>query len=433
MVDFETHCRKKGSEIYAWIDDLFPICRSITGNGFRETLLYINKLLPELGVYEVKSGTKVFDWVVPSEWNISEAYITDEAGSKVVDFKVNNLHIVGYSEPIDKWLSLEELQKNLYSLPAQPNAIPYVTSYYEKKWGFCLSHNKRKSLKPGNYHVVIKSNFSSGVLNYGELLIPGKSKREVFLSSYICHPSMANNELSGPTVLVALAQWLLSRKSLENSYRIIFIPETIGSIVYLSKNLSTLKKRVFAGFNLSCVGDNGAYSYVASRQGSTFSDKVAEHVLKHLDERFKSYSWLDRGSDERQYCAPGVDLPVVGISRSKYGEYPEYHTSLDNMEFISSTGLAGSYLAMVRILDVLEKNKKYKVTNHCEPQLGRRGLYPSLSQKGSSSGAKPMMNFLSYCDGKMSLLEIGEMISVPFWILHKFAEDLLNHKLIKEV
>jgi aminopeptidase-like protein len=422
----------KGQEIYSWAKDLFPICRSLTGQGFRETLQYFMDIVPEMKMFEVRSGSKVFDWEVPNEWNITEAYIADENGDTIIDFKLNNLHVVGYSDAVDEWLDLEDLQANLHSLPDQPEAIPYVTSYYERKWGFCMSHKQREALKSGRYHAVIKSTLEPGFLNYGELLIPGESKKEIFLSSYICHPSMANNELSGPTVLTAIAQWLQDQKSLKYSYRLIFIPETIGSITYLSKNLEVLKDHVIAGYNISCIGDDGAYSYVPSRLGSTLSDRVANHVLRNMDNVFTAYSWLDRGSDERQYCSPGVDLPVVGFSRSKYGEYPEYHTSLDNLNFISPKGLAGSYLALIRMIEVIENDVSYISTTLCEPQLGKRGLYPTLSQKGSTSTTKPMMNFISYCDGTKSLLEISDIIGIPFWDLLASATKLLSHGIIEE-
>ena len=422
----------KGQEIYNWAKDLFPICRSLTGQGFRETLQYFMDIVPEMKMFEVKSGSKVFDWEVPNEWNITEAYIADENGDTIIDFKLNNLHVVGYSDAVDEWLDLEDLQANLHSVPDQPEAIPYVTSYYERKWGFCMSHKQRESLKSGRYHAVIKSTLEPGFLNYGELLIPGESKKEIFLSTYICHPSMANNELSGPTVLTAIAQWLQDQKSLKYSYRLIFIPETIGSITYLSKNLEVLKDHVIAGYNISCIGDDGAYSYVPSRLGSTLSDRVANHVLRNMDNVFTAYSWLDRGSDERQYCSPGVDLPVVGFSRSKYGEYPEYHTSLDNLNFISPKGLAGSYLALIRMIEVIENDVSYISTTLCEPQLGKRGLYPTLSQKGSTITTKPMMNFISYCDGTKSLLEISDIIGIPFWDLLASATKLLSHGIIEK-
>jgi aminopeptidase-like protein len=412
--------------LHLWAKDLFPICRSITGPGVRETLQYIQKILPELKIHSVPSGTPAFDWIVPDEWTIHDAFIEDESGQRIIDFKKHNLHILGYSEPVDKWLTLEELDLHLYSLPDQPNAIPYVTSYYERRWGFSLTHNQRKTLKPGRYHAVVNSDLKPGVLNYGELILPGETKQEVLLSTYICHPSMANNELSGPVVTMALAQWLSSLNSHRYTYRIIFIPETIGSIVYLSRNLDILKQRVIAGFNISCVGDEHCYSYLPSRDGNTLSDKSALHVLKHIDPEFKCYTWLDRGSDERQYCAPGVDLPIASIMRSKYGKYPEYHTSLDDLSLVTPSGLKGGYSALRKTLDVIEKNIFPKSTVLSEPQLGKRGLYPTLSSKNMSQSVNTMMNLISYCDGNTSLLEIGELINEPFWELVPIVEKLVE-------
>ena len=296
---------KVGKKMHQWATDLFPICRSITGPGVRDTLEYLKKILPSLELHSVPSGSEAMDWVVPDEWHIRDAWISNEHGEKVVDFKKNNLHVLGYSEPVNLLIELSDLQDHLYSLPDQPDAIPYVTSYYKRRWGFCLSHHQREQLQPGKYRVVIDSEIYPGVLNYGELVLPGESKEEVFLSTYVCHPSMANNELSGPVVTAALAQWLTQLPSLKYTYRIVFIPETIGSLVYLSHNLNWLKKHVIAGFNITCVGDERTYSYLPSRAGDTLSDKVAQHVLYHTDPDFISYTWLDRGSDERQYCAPG--------------------------------------------------------------------------------------------------------------------------------
>lgn len=420
-----------GQIMYGWATDLFPINRSLTGEGVRETLRYFKNIIPELEIKSVPSGYKAFDWTVPEEWGIEEAYIENKEGEKIVDFKINNLHVIGYSEPVDDWVSLEELNKHLYSLPEQPDAIPYVTSYYKKRWGFCISENQRKNLEPGNYHVVVKSEFKQGVLNYGEVVLPGKSSKEVFLSSYVCHPSMANNELSGPVVTIALCDWLRKQKDREFTYRIVLIPETIGSVVYLSKNLNNMKKKVFAGFNITCIGDDRCYSYLPSRTENTLSDKVALHVLHHIDPNFKRYSWLDRGSDERQYCAPGVDLPIATIMRSKYGEYPEYHTSDDNLDLISPEGLMGGFEALKKAITVLENNKFLRTTVNCEPQLGKRGLYPTISVKGSANEARKMMNFISYCDGNLSLLDIAEKIGGPVWELFDLADKLITNDVLE--
>ncbi len=420
-----------GRTIHSWASDLFPLSRSITGQGTRDTLKYIKNLLPELRIYEVASGTKAFDWTVPDEWNIRDAFIENESGKRIVDLKNNNLHVVGYSEPVDKWLTLEELNPHLYSLPEQPDAIPYITSYYARHWGFCLTYNQKESLKPGRYHVVIDSDLKPGVLNYGELILPGDSEKEVFLSTYICHPSMANNELSGPVVVTAIAQWLASLENRRYTYRIVFIPETIGSIVYLSKHLDELKKKVIAGFIITCIGDDRCYSYLPSRDGDTLSDKVALHVLKHIDPEFRRYTWLDRGSDERQYCAPGVDLPIATIMRSKYGEFPEYHTSLDDLDFVTPAGLEEGFMVIRLAIEILENNTTFKTKMICEPQLGKRGLYPTLSTKKSNAQVRQMMNLISYSDGNHSLLEIAELINEPFWELVPLFDKLLNENLIK--
>ncbi len=419
--------------MYNWATELFPINRSLTGKGVRETLSYFQNIIPELEIKSVPSGYKAFDWTVPEEWAIGDAYIENKEGEKIVDFKLNNLHVVGYSEPVNDWFSLEELNEHLYSLPEQPDTIPYVTSYYKKRWGFCLSENQRQKLESGDYHVVINSEFKDGVLNYGEVILPGKSNKEVFLSSYICHPSMANNELSGPVVTIALCDWLSKQKDREFTYRIVLIPETIGSIVYLSKNLDEMKQKVFAGFNITCIGDDRCYSYLPSRTENTISDIVALHVLKHTDPDFRRYSWLDRGSDERQYCAPGVDLPIATIMRSKYGEYPEYHTSDDNLDLISPDGLTGGFEALKKAITVLENNNFLRTTVNCEPQLGKRGLYPTISVKGSANEARKMMNFISYCDGNLSLLEIANKINEPVWDLYDLSEKLIKNDVIEVV
>lgn len=421
-----------GEEIHAFAKTLWPINRSITGEGTRETLVRISDYLPSLQIHEVPTGTQVFDWTVPQEWHVDEAYIIDPSGERICNFSSNNLHLVGYSIPVNKTVTLDELQRHLHSLPDQPNAIPYITSYYKKRWGFCLAQNDRDELADGNYEVVNKSQLFDGVLNYGELFITGESDKEIFLSTYICHPSMANNELSGPTVVTFLAKWLLEQKSLRYSYRIVFIPETIGSITYLSYNYKRLKQRVVAGFNVSCVGDDRAYSYLPSRNGATLSDDVAKHVLKWFASEYVSYSWNDRGSDERQYCAPGIDLPIASIMRTKYGKYPEYHTSLDDLvNVVTPEGLQGGYNALKLALEALERNAIPRVKVLCEPQLGKRGLYPTLSTKQSNSQVKVMMNLITRADGDHTLLEIADLIDVPIWELYDVLETLVSHDLIE--
>jgi len=427
-----------GLEIHEFAKELWPINRSITGKGVRETFKLIKGYLPQLKINSVPSGTNVFDWTVPKEWSVKEAYIITPSGEKICDFSKNNLHLVGYSIPFEDEVSFNELKKNLYTLPDQPNAIPYITSYYKKRWGFCLSQEQFDTLENGNYKVVIKSTLFDGELNYGELLIKGKSDKEIFLSTYICHPSMANNELSGPTVVTFLAKWLQEINKTDFSYRIIFIPETIGSITYLSKNYKDMKNKIFAGFNVSCVGDDRAYSYLPSRNGKTISDNIAKHVLKWIDPNFIKYSWFDRGSDERQYCAPGIDLPIASILRTRYGSYPEYHTSLDNLEnVVTPKGLDGGYWAIRKAIEAIERNKKYKTTVLCEPQMGKRGFYPTLSTKFTNKESKLMikelklmMNFISICDGQASLLEIAESLNLPIWELYELVDKLESHSLI---
>jgi aminopeptidase-like protein len=425
-----------GHKIHSFAKKLWKINRSITGEGVRETLAKIKKEhLPNLNIESMPSGTKVFDWVLPPEWHVSKAYIITPDRKKICDFSINNLHLVGYSIPFHGKMRLGELQQYLHSLPEQPSAIPYITSYYEERWGFCLTQEQRDLLEDGEYEVVIDSKLFVGQLNYGELILPGESDQEVFLSTYICHPSMANNELSGITVATYLAKWLSELKLRRYTYRLVFIPETIGSIAYLSKNYINLKKKVIAGFNISCVGDERSYSYLPSRNGNTISDKVAKHVLKWIDPDYKSYTWLDRGSDERQYCAPGIDLPIASILRTKYEEYPEYHTSLDNLDnVVTPKGLDGGYWALRKALELVEKNKIYKVNILCEPQMGKRGLYPTLSTKKSvrevKREVKIMMNLISFCDGEHSLIDIAEKINLPAWDLYELIEKLISQDLI---
>ncbi len=421
-----------GEEIHNFAKELWPLNRSITGSGVRETLKQTQKILPNLKIHEVASGTQVFDWVVPKEWEVKEAWIKKPNGKKICDFSTNNLHLVGYSKPIHQKISKNELDKHLFSSPEQPSAIPYVTSYYKERWGFCISEFERKKLEDGDYEVFINSSLFNGSLTYGELVINGRLNDEIFISTFTCHPSMANNELSGLCVTTFLAKWIQDLKDLKYTYRIVFIPETIGSITYLSRNLNYLKKHVCAGFNVSCIGDNRAYSYLPSRQGNTISDKVAKHVLKFIDPNYKAYRWADRGSDERQYCAPKIDLPIASIMRTKYGQYDEYHTSLDDLvSVVTPEGLAGGFNALRRSIETLERNGYPTTTVFGEPQLGKRGLYPTLSKKNSASEIRLMMNLITWSDGKKSLLEIAELCDVAIWELYPLLEKLISHNLLE--
>jgi len=419
-----------GQAMYALLERLYPMPRFLTGDAVRETLRILQQeYLPELVIHEVPTGTRAFDWIVPKEWNVWDAYIITPEGEKICDFQKLNLHVVGYSVPVDKEVSLEELQAHLHSLPDQPDAVPYVTSYYQERWGFCISHRQREQLSPGTYRVVIRSELKDGHLTYGEVVLPGEREQEILLSTYICHPSLAN-EISGIVLATFLGRWLRSAPR-RYTYRILFLPETIGALVYLSKHLEHLKQHVIAGFQITCVGDDRTYSFLPSRLGNTLADKVARHTLKHIYPNYLSYSFLDRGSDERQYCAPGVDLPVVSVMRSKYGEYPEYHTSLDDLGLVSPSGLAGSFRLYQQMLLNLEHNERLRVTVLGEPQLGRRGLYPSLSIKsGPYDRVRLLLNLLAYADGQHDLIDIAERLGVPVWELFPLVEQLKANGLL---
>ena len=422
-------------EMYALCARLFPICRSITGAGVRKTLQILQEICPSMTLHEVPTGTQVFDWTVPKEWNIRDAWIKNSKGEKILDFKKTNLHVVGYSIPVDKIVTREELLTLIYTQSDQPYAIPYVTSYYKERYGFCMTQNQKDSLHDDDYHIYIDSELKEGSLTYSEIYVPSTEgkEEEIFLSTYICHPSMANNELSGPAVTIYLAKWLLAQKKRRYNYRIIFIPETIGAITYLSRYLPEMKKRVKAGFNISCVGDDRTYSYVSSRYGNTLADKVAKNILSFTYPKYKTYSFLQRGSDERQYNAPGVDLPVCAVCRSKYGEYPEYHTSKDDMRLISPAGLGGAYDVYRDMIKALEYNHIYRVQCLCEPQLGKRGLYPTVSQKGSYDDVKGMTNLIAYADGTNDLIDISNIIGVTINTLIPIVNKLLENRLIESV
>ena len=416
---------------------LFPICRSLTGKGVVKTLKIIQKEFPNLIIKKITSGTKVFDWSVPPEWNVSDAYISDKNNLKIVDFKINNLHLLGYSSSIKKTILKKELFKYLYFLKNQPKAIPYVTSYYEKRWGFCISYNQFKKIKKNyspkdKFNVVINSNFKKkGNLNYGEVVLPGKSSQEILISTYICHPSMANNELSGPIVSMGLIDYF-QKKKLSKTLRFIFIPETLGSIAYLSKNLINLKNNIIGGYNLTCIGDERKHSCMLTKYQNSPSDEAIIEAYKKLNIKdYKIHSFLKRGSDERQYNSPGVDLPISSIFRTKYGEYPEYHTSLDNFDIVTLKGITGGFKVAKKSIEILLENiyPKYKII--CEAQMDKRGLYPTLSTKTEKQLTRSYMDFLQYSDGSNSLKKISNLINLDHKSVKKINLVLLKNGLIR--
>lgn len=410
----------QGECAYNLAKELFPICRSLTGNGVRQTLKILQREVPELTINEVPSGTQVFDWTVPKEWNINDAWVKDKNGNKIIDFAKTNLHVMGYSIPVHKKVALNELLSFLYTEPDQPDVIPYITSYYKERYGFCISENQKHQIlsdysENDEFEVFIDSTLEDGSLSYGEILIPSSlnNSKELFFSTYICHPSLANNELSGPCVSIILAKWLKKLPKRKYSYRFVFTSETIGSITYLSKNYKQLQNNVVAGFNLTCVGDDRTYSYLKSAYGNTLADKVLKNVLHFHYPEYKTYEFLQSGSDERRYCAPGIDLPVCCFSRTLYGMYPEYHTSADNLSLISPIGLQGSFDVMSKCIEALEWNDLYKVTCLCEPQLGKRGLYPTLSRKNQYDEVFKLKNLIAYLNGKNDLIDVSNIIKVP--------------------
>lgn len=419
-----------GEVLHHWATELFPICRSITGDGLRLSLQYISSLIPGFEIHEIPSGTKAFDWVVPDEWNIKEAYIEDAFGQRVVDFNDNSLHVVGYSTSVDLTLTRDELEPFLHTHPYSESAIPYVTSYYSPRWGFCLSQNQKKLLGEGPFHVVIDSSHTKGSLSYGDVVIKGESEEEILFSTYLCHPSMANNELSGPVVATALARSILQMERRHYTYRFVFIPETIGSIAYLSSHLEHLKKTVRAGWVITCIGDDRSYSYLPSRNGNTLADRVSKQMIALSGNHFDVYTYLDRGSDERQYCSPQVDLPVASLMRSKYGTYPEYHSSLDDLNLVTPTGLDGGLQMMKSVVSILEREKRWSSSFACEAQLGKRGLYPSLSTAESAKEVAGLVNVLAYCDGTKSEREIAELCLLSEVQVHELISVLFKAGLV---
>jgi aminopeptidase-like protein len=420
-----------GQELHRFAGELYPICRSITGNGIRQTLAMIQKRIP-LQTFEVPTGTAVFDWTVPKEWNIRDAYIKGPGGKKIVDFQECNLHVLNYSTPVRATMSLSALKPHLFTIPEKPDWVPYRTSYYEEEWGFCLSHNQMLTLQDGQYEVCIDSTLEHGHLTYGEYFLPGRSKDEVLISCHACHPSLANDNLSGLTVATFLAQ-LLSEKDLHYSYRFLFLPGTIGPITWLARNQDTAGS-IRHGLVLTCIGDEGQFHYKKSRQGNAEIDRVVSHLLRHLCESSEILEFSPYGYDERQYCSPGFNLAVGCLMRSVWGTFPEYHTSADDLNFIQPRQLAESLSLCAAIVDVLEQNRRYRNLNpFCEPQLGRRNLYGSTGGGGIAAEINARLWVLNLSDGEHSLLDIAERSGHSFSLINKAAQTLREGGLLEIV
>ena len=419
-----------GEQLHGFATELYPMCRSITGAGIRQTLTRIQQRIP-LKVSEVPTGTAVFDWTVPKEWNIRDAYIKDSRGQRVVDVQRHNLHIVNYSVPVHATLSLSELQPHLHTLAEYPDWIPYRTSYYQENWGFCLSHKQMLALDGGDYEVCIDSSLEEGNLTYGECYLPGRSNDEVLISCHACHPSLANDNLSGLTVATAMAEFL-SGRNLRYSYRFLFIPGTIGAITWLARNRESVG-RIRHGLVLTCIGDAGGFHYKKSRRGDAEIDRAAAHALRHCGEPSEVLEFSPYGYDERQYCSPGFNLPVGCLMRSVWGTFPEYHTSADNLDFINPEQLARSLCLCASIVDVLENNRTYLNQNPCcEPQLGKRNLYRSTGGESISVEINARLWALNLSDGEHSLLDIAERSRLPFAAIHDAAELLCDSGLLAE-
>jgi len=417
-----------GVRLHETVKELYPICRSITGNGMRETLCRLQQRIP-LEIVEVPSGTPVFDWTVPREWNIRDAYIKDESGRRIVDFRECNLHVLNYSVPVQARIPLNELRSHLFTIPEHPGWIPYRTSYYKDAWGFCLAHNQMLALADQEYEVVIDSSLEDGSLSYGQCYLPGRSAEEVLISVHTCHPSLANDNLSGVAVAAFLAETMLGC-DLRYSYRFLFIPGTIGAITWLARNRSEAE-RIRHGLVLTCIGDAGGFHYKRSRRGDAEIDRAVTHVLRHSGEPCEILEFSPYGYDERQYCSPGFNLPVGCLMRSIWGTFPEYHTSADNLDFVRPAFLARSLRVCTAVVDVLERNRRYRNEQpFCEPQLGRRNLYRVTGGNGIGTENMARLWVLNLSDGDYSLLEIAERSGLPFAAVCDAAETLAEAGLL---
>ena len=422
------------SAIEQLFDELWPICRSITGDGLRESFNILQKIIP-LKLHEVPSGTQVFDWTVPEEWNINEAYIITPDGEKIADFKVNNLHVVNYSIPVDKELTFEELDTHLYYKEDLPQAVPYITSYYKKRWGFCLKYDTYKDLpRDGIYRVKIDSSLQKGSLTYGDLLLPGELEEEILFSSYLCHPSMANNELSGPITLAFLYHELKKIKNRKYSIRFVIAPETIGAICYLQNNKEELLNKVKAGFVLTCCGDNGSITYKKTRREQSITDRITEHVLGNSDQNFDTLPFDPLGSDERQYSSPGFNLSVGVMMRTPFSKYPQYHTSLDNKSLMNFDKMVDLIKVIGDIVKSFDLNAPYvNQIKYGEPFLGKRNLFEDLSTKLSHSDLITLrMRLLNYLDGERDLLSICDKYGYSILDVENEIDQLLKNRLIND-
>ena len=421
-----------GSDAYSFIETLYPICRSITGAGSRQTLQLIAQQIG-LEVSEIPTGTQVFDWVVPEEWNIRDAYIEDMSGNKLIDFKVSNLHVVSYSMPIDKVVSKEELDEHLHSIPEHPEWVPYRTSYYNKSWGFCLSDNQRQSLVDAQYKVYIDSDFKQGSLSYGECYIEGESKEEFLLFAHICHPSLCNDNLSGISIATQLVKYLSSQK-LNKSYRIVFAPATIGSISWLSQNQDKLSN-IKAGLVIAVAGDSGSLTYKRSRNEGSYIDRMVFNALKTSGKEFNVLDFSPYGYDERQFASPGINLPVGSLMRTPNGCYPEYHTSADNLDLVQPEYLSDTIESYIEVLNIFDNNASFvNLQPYGEPQLGKRGLYRKtggLQDIEESILAKLWV--LNLSDGDNDLLAISIKSKMTFKTIQCAAEELFQAGLLEYV
>ena len=422
---------KEGEKMLSLAKELFPLNRSIMGPDIRYSLEVFRKKHPEFELLEFPTGARVFDWEIPQEWIIREAYIEHESGERFAVFSKSNLHLMGYSSPVNRSLKKEELLRHIHTHPYDKDAIPYVTSYFKKDWAFCMSREEVDRLPDGEYRVVIDSEFVDGHLCLQEAIIQGNSDKEIFFSTYLCHPSMANNELSGPVLLSHILDYIKSISNRRYTYRFVMLPETIGSISYLSSKRDLLKENVICGYNLTCVGDERAYSHVESRLGNNLADNALKSALIGFKNAFY-YSFLERGSDERQYCSPGIDLPICTFCRSKFGMYPEYHSSKDNFDVVTAKGLQGSFEIIKTIIDSLELGIYPRINILCEPQLGKRGIYPNTSKlyKGKHP-AQLRTDIIAYCDGVTSVFDIANKLSINLSKILEEVKLLESHNLLE--